>query len=443
MSKKLNSDQDTICAPATKPGVAAISVIRVSGKNALKVTRKLAPFLPQKIETHKVYFGTISDPVSGEKIDQVLVSYFLKSFTGEEATEISCHGNELIVDNILETITSTGLARISAPGEFTYRAFLNSKIDLTQAESVLSLVQASSKAAKNQALYQLRGGLSEELKKIKKLVVELLADLEASIDFNHEDIEIISANEIEAKVQKILTPLEKMHKSYKASRMLTKGIKVAIIGRVNVGKSSILNKLVSDERAIVSSVEGTTRDLVEVQIYSNNHLVTFTDTAGLRDTTNKIEKLGIEKTIEAMDRADMIIFVTDQPEKTKEDLEIINNIKHKTIFVHNKADIWNFAKTKGLRVSAIEDKGIEKIKKAIEIEIKKIEAQSTLVITKQRQVEILKKTIESLKKALLEKEHEFVALEIRHVLESISELLGEEISDDVLDQVFSKFCIGK
>ncbi len=441
------SDIDTIVAPATPRGTGGISVVRLSGKKALEILQKMAPFLPQNPTSHRAYVGVIKNHITKESLDQVVVTYFLNSYTGEPAIEISCHGNQLIVSKITETIIETGLARMARPGEFTYRAFLNSKIDLTQAESVLSLVHATSTRAAKQALMQLQGGLSSKLSQIKTKLVELLADIEASIDFSHEDIEIVSRKKTHETLREVLDLILQMKKTYKSSRLLNGGAVVAIVGRVNVGKSSLLNRLLSDEKALVSEIEGTTRDAIECPLFVSDLLVKFVDTAGLRETKGKIETLGIEKTKKVMEASDIALFVTDLPELTKQDIEILKKIKTTVIIAHNKCDLWDKENKnlKGIRVSAKNDIGIEDIKKQIEKYIEGQLSEEGIVITQLRQVESLNKIVKALEKAIEinNESYEFIAIELNVALSGIYELLGLENDDEVMDRVFSKFCIGK
>ena len=439
-------DSDTIVAPATPKGVGGISVVRVSGKDSYKAIQKMASFLPQTPQTHRAYVGVIKTPITKENLDQVVVTYFSSSYTGEPAIEISCHGNPLIVSKITKTIIETGLVRIARPGEFTHRAFLNSKMDLIQAESVLSLVHATSNRAAKQALMQLQGGLTLKLSQIKTKLIELLADIEAAIDFSHEDIEIISHEKIHKRLKKLLDSTLQMKKTYKSSRLLNTGAVVSIVGRVNVGKSSLLNKLLTDEKAIVSEIEGTTRDAIEGSIFVSDLLVKFVDTAGFRQTKETIETLGIEKTKKVMETSDIVLFVTDLPKLTNQDEEILKKITSPVIVVHNKSDLWDKTRNlKGLCVSAKKDSGIEEIKKQVEKYIEAQLSEEGIIITQLRQVESLNKISQALKKAIDIKteSYEFIAIELKSALSGVYELLGLEYDDEVMDRVFGKFCIGK
>ena len=381
-------------------------------------------------------------------LDQVLITYFLKAYTGEETCEISCHGNPLIVSSIIHCLIKTGFVRMARPGEFTYRAFLNSKIDLTQAEGILSLVHARSTAAKEQALLQLRGELKEKLLKLKEKLIELLSDIEAAIDFSHEEIDIISYEKITQTIEEILHPILKLLNTYKAAKLLNSGLRIPIVGRVNVGKSSLINKLLSDEKAIVSNVEGTTRDAIEGNIIIKNLMVTFIDTAGFRKTLDDIENLGLKKTHKAIDASDVVIFVTDKAMTTKKDKEILAQIKQPTIIVNNKSDIWGIdSNTDGISISIKNDTGIEDLKTTIQSKIENQLVEDSIIITQLRQAEVLEKISENLKKAkalsIKNESLEFVTIEVRLALNGVLELLGLEFNDEIMDTLFSKFCIGK
>ena len=439
------SFDDTICAPATPKGVGGIAVIRISGKKSIDVAKSLARFLPSDIESHKSYFGQFVHPKTNKTLDEGLISYFSKSYTGESSCEISCHGNPLIVDSIVGAILDTKFVRLAQPGEFTYRAFLNSKMDLTQAESVLSLIHARSNRAKEQALLQLRGGLREKLLEIKKIILDVLSDIEASIDFSHEDIEIISERKIQNLINSAIFKISQIIETYKSSKLLNSGFMVSIVGRANVGKSSLLNKLLLEDKAIVSDIEGTTRDVIEGRCFINDTEVIFLDTAGFKEHLDELEKIGISKTNTMIETSDLVLFVTDEEKLSEEDLKIVSKIKTPVI-VNSKSDLWNKEESKpeGIAVSSKEDFGIDVLKKKIAGQIEKNISDDSVILTHKRQFETLKYTLDHLKKALhFENEIELTALDLRLSLKGVLEVLGEEFDDEVLDQVFSKFCIGK
>ncbi|HEY8270443.1 MAG TPA: tRNA uridine-5-carboxymethylaminomethyl(34) synthesis GTPase MnmE, partial [Pseudobdellovibrionaceae bacterium] len=338
-------DSQTICAVSTPHGVGGISVIRISGPNSLEVTRKIAKFLPQKIESHKIYFGTLQDFQSRENVDEVLVAYFQKghSFTGEEVVEISCHGNPQICQNILNLLI-TGGARSADKGEFTYRAFMNGKVDLVQAESILALIESQSEKAQKLALRQLKGQLSQKLERIEDQLTWLMAHIEAGIDFSTEGLDLVDTEIIKEKLVEIETSLKSLVNSYKAGRILKDGVRIALVGSPNVGKSSLLNLLLEEDRAIVTAIAGTTRDVISGDTKYDGLKLTFLDTAGIRNHTSDIvEQIGIQKSREAYADADVVLFVFDlsvgvQPQ----DEELLRHLSKTNLFViGNKLDQIN------------------------------------------------------------------------------------------------------
>ncbi|MEZ4870987.1 MAG: tRNA uridine-5-carboxymethylaminomethyl(34) synthesis GTPase MnmE [Bdellovibrionales bacterium] len=337
----LERDHDTICAVATAPGVGGIAVIRLSGSIADQVIRKSCPFIPNPTESHRVYYGFLIDPISSEEVDEVLVTYFQKgkSFTNEETYEISCHGGQVVSQNILDILIQSG-ARLAEPGEFTYRAFMSGRIDLVQAESVLQLIDSQSKKSARLSLRQLKGQLSNQLRVIETEMTEILAHLEANIDFAAEDIEIKSNLYLSEKASAIETQLAELLKTYQQGRIINSGLKVALIGLPNVGKSSLMNTLVGEERAIVTDVPGTTRDIVESRTLINGVVVEFVDTAGLRSTEDKVEKLGIQRTQVALREADLVFVVVDLACPALPELQYFDGLDDQQfILVGNKLDL--------------------------------------------------------------------------------------------------------
>lgn len=499
-------DLDTICAISTPPGIGGIHVIRISGNLALKITRFFAPFLPDKMESHRVYYGTVvSQQNNFEPIDEVLVTYFRhgSSFTGEETIEIACHGSPYIAQQIVKLATLYG-SRLADRGEFTYRSFLNSKIDLIQAESVLSLIQSENEKSLKVAINQLKGGLSAKLKAIESDIIALLARLEVSIDFTTEDIEIISNSEIIERVDKIQNPIELLLKSFRAGQKIQSGFEVILVGEPNVGKSSLLNRVLFEERAIVTDIPGTTRDLIQEQITVKGVKVTLIDSAGIRETKDVIEKMGVSKTKEAIERADLVLVVFDSSNPNFQ--EIINQLPSdlsKILFIGNKVDlitqdqrlfvlkelqnllfrlnkfqnlseaeifvqkrsIFTFAKSQSENsVGRENNKGSMSFRRNSKDSEKELDVQQQILILLEthldtgsfgdeailfqaRHYENLQRASECLLRArLLAKSSsspEFLALEVKEVLIRLQEILGERFDDQILDRVFSEFCIGK
>ena len=332
----------TIAAISTSPGVGGIGIVRLSGENTFKVIEKIfKPLKKQIIKGYTMQYGHIIDK-NNNIIDEVLVSYFVKpkSYTTEDMCEINSHGNNIILKQILELCIENG-AVLAMPGEFTQRAFLNGRIDLTQAESVIDLINAKSEKEKESAIHQLEGYLSLEIEKIKRVILDITADIEASIDYPEYDIEEKTNETIINETQKIVDMLKKLENSFEKGKILRDGVDVAIIGKPNAGKSSLLNAILKEERAIVTNIEGTTRDTIEEYITLEGVLFKIIDTAGIRESDDEIEKIGIDKSKKALKKADIVIAIFDSTQElNKEDKEILEFIKNKNaIILLNKIDL--------------------------------------------------------------------------------------------------------
>jgi len=338
-----STDKDTICALATAHGLGAISVIRISGLKAAEITRTIAAFLPPNLESHKIYYGVLKS--ADRSLDEVLVSYFGsgRSFTGEATFEISCHGSETVVNEILRALVEAG-ARPAERGEFTYRAFMNGRMDLVQAESVLAMIESRSQRASGLALRQLQGELSRRLRGMVEQLTWILAHLEANIDFASEDIEIASVDLLHGKASALLTEVESLLSTYRSGRMIQNGFQVMLAGRPNAGKSSLLNALAGSERAIVTPVAGTTRDFVEAEMQIGGVRVTLVDSAGLRVTDDPVEKIGVGRALEKLSEVDLVLYVVDSAEGvTAEDRMFFANVPwDKAVVIGNKSDIKKF-----------------------------------------------------------------------------------------------------
>lgn len=468
-------DASTICALSTPPGVGGIAVIRVSGPQALKLTKKVCAFLPEKPESHKIYFGTAREVQNQDlAIDEVLVSYFAhgRSFTGEETTEISCHGGTVLTASILKELVQAGCVP-ARPGEFTFRAFMNGRLDLVQAEGVLGLIESQSKQAARVALRQLKGRLSEELAIVEDGLVWLLAQLEASIDFSTEGIEVIPSQILTKRASEVKSLVEKLISSYSQGRLLAEGLTVALVGRPNVGKSSLLNSLVGEERAIVTSIPGTTRDLVEGRVAYLGVPVTFIDTAGLRETDDEVERIGISRTRQILEKADLVIHVLDvtRPILAEEITELKSSFarassthqNHRVLI--NKIDQDSSSKRLNERQKELKDQlpelaqkevlagsaktrhGIDAVDRLIERMVKSDASESSAVITQARHFELLQKIQSCMVRALalIERDEsaEFIAFELQDAIRAIHELLGKEFHEQVIDRIFKEFCLGK
>lgn len=470
---------DTICAVSTPIGVGGISVIRVSGQATFECVRKIARFLPENIETHKIYFGTLKSLELQKDIDEVLVSTFIhpKSFTGEDSIEISCHGNPTITSWILKELTLCG-CRIADRGEFTFRAFMNGKLDLVQAESVLELIQSQSQMATQQSLRQLKGGLSNKVESWESDIIWCLAHIEAEIDFSTEGLETASQEPLLKKLNMICNELEKILSTYSSGKIVHEGINIVLFGIPNVGKSSLLNLLCNEERAIVTDVPGTTRDLVEAQIMIDGIKATLIDTAGIRASQDKVERIGIEKTKKQIKQSDLQVFVFDLGlGVSTEELEILNSLDpQKSILVGNKKDtisihdqqkqrdilkstvsnskfIKNTENTEDyfnknvLFISSLDKSERELLLDYFKKHLQFINFTDEAQLFQARHFENLSHSLDQLKESiqLIKQDgaYELVSIELKRALISIQEVLGKRFDDEILDKIFKEFCIGK
>ena len=454
----------TICALATAPGIGAIAVIRLSGEDAINICNKVffGKDLTQ-VATHSAHFGTIRN---GDKIvDEVLLTVFKgkKSFTGENSVEISTHGSPYIQQQVIQLLITNG-AESAGPGEFTLRAFLNGKLDLSQAEAVADVIASNSETSHELAMSQMRGGFSTEIQKLREQLIHFASLIELELDFGEEDVEFADRDDLKELVSKLNNVLSKLINSFDYGNVIKTGVPVAIVGEPNVGKSTLLNALLNEERAIVSDIAGTTRDIIEDEMILNGVSFRFIDTAGIRETTDTIESLGIEKTFQKLDQASIVLLLVDASEIYREQLLVdIQKIKDRVegknkrlIIVANKVDKAASkaiieAKFEGVEntifVSAKEKENV----KAIEIRLFDFVQSGALnndvVVTNARHYEALTKANESLAKVLegldLNITGDFLAMDIRQALYQLGLITGDITTDDLLDNIFSKFCIGK
>lgn len=451
--------EDTICAIATPSGHGGISVVRISGPKSLEYSRKLIN-LPNNIESHRAYLSNIYTFDKSKHIDEALITYFAhgKSFTGDETLEISCHGSPVISEEIIQNLIMAG-CRLAEKGEFTFRAFMSGRIDLIQAESILSLIQSDSKKAAEVSLRQLKGELSDKILEMRDKTTWLLAHLEASIDFSLEDLSTIDQENIHKKVAEIYALNQKLLDTYKKGKVITDSMNVVLVGEPNAGKSSLFNQLIKNDKAIVTEIAGTTRDILEGYTIIDGVKVKFIDTAGLHETSDIVEKIGIQKTKDQLRDADHILYVIDSTAKEPQlDPEIIEKYGSKTLILGNKIDLPQHNKnfTQLIRksvdnevflVSAKLPETLEEIVKFLENNVKQAFHESSAIVLKTRQFELLEKMNQCLERAndLTSKNasSEFTAFELRDALECCFELLGERLDDQVMAKVFQEFCIGK
>jgi len=454
-------EKDTIVANATPLIPSAVGIVRISGKKSLEIGRKIFS-LPEKIEERKVYFGKIKDR-EGRVIDEGLFVYFKspRSFTGEDVVEIYPHGSVPVIKKIIEEATFFG-ARFAEPGEFTKRAFLNGKLDLTQAEAIAELIDAKTEAASKAAVNILEGKLSKKVNALKDKLLEIDSLIEAELNFP-EDVEEISSDRIKKVLEDVLEKINQLVKTYKKGEIIREGIKLAIVGRPNVGKSSLFNALIGYERAIVSEYMGTTRDFIEETVSIKGIPVKLLDTAGIRETEDKIEKIGIEKALEKIDEADIVLFVFDSSQGIlEEDIKIFNRIKDKNpIVVGNKSDLVNEKMLKELDktgkkyyfkdiifVSSKTLKNIPHLEEKIFQQLGFIEEKEEEVFINLRHLNKLKQAKNIIEDLIENIDHydfqrEILMLHIREAEKYLEEITGEISTEDILGNIFSKFCIGK
>lgn len=459
--------EETIAAISTAPGTAGIGIIRMSGKDVFSVLEKI--FKPikeeliEKINGYTIKYGKIFNPETNETIDEVLVSYFKepKSYTQENMCEINSHGGTIVVRKILELCLKNG-AQMAEPGEFTKRAFLNGRIDLAKAEAVINLINAKSEKETKASINQLEGNLSLEIKRIKKMILSLLADIEASIDYpEYDEAEEVSNNKALTKLDEIQKELEKLDKSFETGKIIKDGIKVAIIGKPNSGKSSLLNAILKEDRAIVTDIEGTTRDTIEEFVTIDGIPFKFVDTAGIRKADNKVEEIGIEKSKKVAKESDLIIAMFDNSKKlTKEDEEILDFIKDKTaIIILNKIDLKEKILeqeeriTKSgkdvIKISLLSNCDLSGFYKELNMlfELNKINPDNEIIITEMRHKKLIEDAIshtENAKKTILDNiPIDIISINIKEIIEDLSKITGENVTEDVINEIFSKFCLGK
>ena len=450
--------EETIVALATPNGIGAIGVIRLSGPDAIKIINKV--FKGKDLEqqdSHTIHFGTIRE---GEKIiDEVLVSLFIapKSYTKENVVEISCHGSKYIIDAIIKLLIKQG-ARLAKAGEFTLRAFLNGGLDLSQAEAVADLIASNSKASHQLAMQQMRGGFSNELKALREQLIHFASMIELELDFGEEDVEFANRDDLKNLVLRLIAHISHLIRSFDLGNVLKNGVPVVIAGKPNVGKSTLLNALLNEERAIVSDIAGTTRDTIEDEINIKGITFRFIDTAGIRETQDIIEAKGVERTFEKIKSSAVVIYLFDPEETKEEELEtILADLKAVTaqnnsqlIVVANKADIHPFKSSRAdvLQLSAKEKQHLDLLEEALlqAVNVNLLNSDE-VIVSNIRHLEALQKTEEALGKVMYGIDNpvtsDFLAMDIKQALYYLGEITGEVTTDDLLENIFSKFCIGK
>lgn len=449
---------DTIVAISTALGVGAISIVRLSGKEAIKIVNSCFKGKDlSKVKSHTINYGHIID--KDEIIDEVLVSIMKepKTYTTEDVVEINCHGGVISTKRILETMLTHG-ARLAEPGEFTKRAFLNGRIDLVKSEAVMDIIDSKSEEANKIALSQLSGSTSNMIKKFRESLKQLLASIEVNIDYpEYYDIEVITKEKISKSIEEMKKDLEKVINESKNTTLIKEGIKTVIVGRPNVGKSSILNKLLEQEKAIVTDIAGTTRDIVEGEISLDGILLNIIDTAGIRSTDDIVEKIGVEKSLSMIDDADLVVVVLNNNEElTAEDQEILEKTKAKErIIVINKndlskkLDISRYNLKNVVETNANTTDGIKNLKKKmIELfQLETIKTKDYTYLTNARQIALAKKAYQSLTEAEAGINNDLpidmVEIDLKNTFDFLGEIIGETYSEEILDHLFANFCVGK
>lgn len=447
--------EDTICAIATPAGVGALGVIRVSGPRAIEICNGLFPAKDLSSEKgFTLHFGTIE--FQGETVDEVLLSLFRNptSYTGEDLVELSCHGSFFVLKRVLEVLVASG-ARLAQAGEFTERAFLNGKMDLSQAEAVGDLIASETAAAHRTSMYQLRGGWSQEISEMREKLIHFASMIELEMDFSEEDVEFADRGQLKSLINEIQEYLRRLIQSFQLGNAIRNGVSVVIAGKPNAGKSTLLNALFKEERALVTDIAGTTRDTIEEELILEGIKFRFVDTAGLRQTTDKVEALGVERTHQKVREASILLYLFDASKEDEAEVEAqLNDIptvegRHR-ILVGNKVDQGqlSYNTLSPIFISAKEERGVNELQSALvhAVNAGQVSIEDT-IITNARHLNALQQTDDALMRTLdgIDRGNsgDLIALDIRQALNFLGEITGEISHEDLLDNIFSKFCIGK
>ena len=445
---------DTICAISTTLGVGAISIIRVSGKDAIEKVNNITNIDLTKKQSHTINYAYIKN--NNEIIDEVLISVMKapKTFTTEDTIEINCHGGIATTEKVLEILLNQEI-RLAEPGEFTKRAFLNGRIDLTQSQSVQDLINTKSDKARALAINNLKGTTSNKIRSLRERLVKIITNIEVNIDYpEYQDIEEMTIEKIKNEIDNIESELESIIKNSENSKIITNGINVAIIGKPNVGKSSILNKLIEEEKAIVTNIPGTTRDVIEASFNLNGITLNLIDTAGIRETDDIVEKIGVEKSKKALDKADLVLLILNNNEKlTEEDKKLLEISKDKQrIIVVNKTDLekkLDLNEENIVYTNTVEENGIESLLNKISemYKLEQLETNDYYYVSNIQQLNKIKQTrrnIKDIKRGLEESiPIDMLEIDLREIWQTLGEVIGETYTEELLDNLFKNFCVGK
>lgn len=447
--------EDTIAAISTALGVGAISIVRVSGPKAIEIVNNIFTKDISEVKTHTIHYGFIVD--KNEKVDEVLVSVMRgpRTFTTEDIVEINTHGGINTTNKVLEILLVNG-CRLATPGEFTKRAFLNGRIDLTEAEGVMDLINSETDVARKMALNQVNGNVSSMISGLREKLAAIISNIEVNIDYpEYDDIKVMTIDDIKKQINIIEKEIKKILDESDNGEILKNGIKTAIIGKPNVGKSSLLNKLIGEEKAIVTNVKGTTRDSVEATVNLDNIVLNLIDTAGIRDTADLVESIGVSKSIELIDEADLILFVLNYNEVlSDEDLAILDKLENKNyITIINKIDLAKKIDDRKLKnkiyVSALSGENIDSVKNKIKelFNLDKIKTSDLTYLTSARSKAILVKVLDSvndIKQAINDNMPiDMLEIDLKNIWNDLGSIIGENYDEELLDQLFSRFCVGK
>lgn len=452
---------DTICAIATSQGVGAIAIIRVSGEDSISIVNKIFKGKNlEKVDTHTINYGHIIDK-DNNVIDEVLVSVMKapRTFTAEDTVEINTHGGISPTNKTLELLLESG-CRLAEPGEFTKRAFLNGRIDLLEAEAVMDMIDSKTEQQRKMAINQISGKVSSLINDLRNDMVQIISNINVNIDYpEYDDVEIMTNNVLVPKIQNLKTRIEKILKESENGKIIKEGIKTSIIGRPNVGKSSLLNNLLEEDKAIVTDIAGTTRDIVEGQISINGVLLNMIDTAGIRETNDLVESIGVEKSLKIMEESDLILFMVNNNEEITDDIvELLNKIGDKNyLLVINKIDLERkidldkikVEKSKIVELSVKDNRGIDDLKnKIIELfNLNSLETKDPTYLSNTRSLSILRRCLDAIKEVenglINDMPIDMIELDIKNIWEELGKINGTSYEEELLDEMFSRFCLGK